>query len=1251
MKAKNEHLQKEMVSLEEKNSVYMEQLKEKNNYLATLKQGTEHLNSEREEILNLNDELKTNIVSLQKEITALQENNSMLMRQVREKDNNLEILKQQLQDLGSQREANLTYVDELKANIVSLEKEIHSLEEKYSRYSEEVKGKDNYLQQLETHVEDMNSGRDTNLKYIDELETNNVSLQMQIHSLKEMNSAYVEQVKEKDNYLETLKREIADLNCAREANLKYVDELKTNIASMQTEIHSLAEKNSLHGKQMKEKNNYLETLKREIVDLNLAREANLKYIDEVKANISSMQTDIHSLREKNAMHLEQLKEKNNYLGTLKQQIEDLNCAREKNLKDVDELRSNNECLQKEIISLEEKNSVYMEQLKEKDNYLETLKQKFEGVGAERETILGCGDEQQINSRMGKEINFITEENTLFREQMKEKDSYIAALKQQIQDMNSVNENNVKCIEQLHDKNKCCESLKYEKEPKVQEYGVLAEQVVCFNTHVPAELSVLTSSLSSMSQEIEWCRNMMLKEVSDLKADYDVESVSQIRLTDLLKILLTFVMEKEMEMFHSLQDQMNEIHTQANETEKEYAKKDKQKECWIRELEAEIEHLQSYVARVEEEKKALEMDDKSHLLAQLQQEKTDMIKKLRQMDSDLVILQIERNRLESDNKEMVRKLEDLQLHLEEKSSQLQEVENQFNKSQKLETLMKEVSDLGEKNAVLLERLEKTDHDNSLLLKKVEDLQCALMLKENENLDIVRKLGSLEMKLKVLSMKNCALEEEVTVSKEVHSLLLKEKERCSEITVNLKNVTEDVENLRVQKLAWDCEKEQLLAKVAEMQNELIERDIHSSFEKDMMTNFQKIKEENNQLQVSYSHLLQNYEMLKGEVNHSHLMKQVHRLNVPDFMSQKSEITVAEPDENLLLKKQLEEKLEKQKELSRENENLATCITVLKEEVNSLSNENVHLREAVKILNAEENRLHALMCIKESEIEGFKRQLEKFVHEKAALLVACKCIQEPMQQTKDVLVRENKENSSSVSENGSYAENLHLRHPFSARVAHSMTEKCGTRFSEKRKLEEQLKICVEEKMAMTNENERLVADISDLQKKLERYCLEKNSLEKSLETLEEEKKRLESQLSVSHKRLLDAESEVQELKLKTVALRKDEAAQENSALYFRIKKLEAEVEHYKIRKNPLLKESHSAGHSISKHVALCCRVQSQLTETASILKSSVATNTDISGTLCCVFSTKCTLVNWGGWLPSVFISKINEQNLMNSLSPNGI
>ena len=708
-------------------------------------------------------ELKTDNERLQKEVISLEEKNSLYMEQVKDKDNYLETVKKQIEDLDCQREANLTYIDELQTKNESLQKEIHSLEEKYSRYNEEMKGKDNYLQELKKRIEDINSRRKKNLKYLEDLETKYVNKLMQIHSLKEENSVYVEQVKEKDSYLETLKRDIADLNCAREANLKC--------------------------------------------------------IDEVKADISIMQTYIHLLREHNAMYLEQLNKKDNYLGMLKQQIEDLNYAREKNLKDVDELRANNECLQKEIISLEEKNSVYMEQLKEKDNYLAALKQEFEDTGSERETNLGYGDEQQINSRMEKEINFITEENTLYREQLKEKDIHIEELKQPTEDVNSVNKSNLICIKQLHDQNKC-ESLKCEKEPKSQEYGVLAEQVVCCNTHVPAELCVFRS-LSSKSQEIELCRNMMLKEISDHKPDYDVESRSQSQLPS------PFAMEKGMEVFHSLQDHMNEIHTQANEAEKEYAKKDKQKECLMRQLKAQIEHLQAYV-------------------------------------------------------------------------------------------------------------------------------------------------------------------------------------------------------------------------------------------------------------------------------------------------------------------------------------------------------------------------------------------------------------PMQQPKDALVCVNNENSSSVSEYGSYTENLHLRHLFSARVAHSVVEDCGTDASEKRKLEEQLKICMEE-MAMTNKNETLAYDIADLQKKFERYCVEKNSLEISLETLEEEKKTLESQLTVSHKRLLDAESEVQELKLKVVAMRNNEAAQENSALRFRTEELGAEVEHYKIGPDPLLKESRSAWHNIGKHAALCCCVQSHLTETASVLKSSAATNTDISGTLFCVYFTKFTLVNW--------------------------
>ena len=62
------------------------------------------------------------------------------------------------------------------------------------------------------------------------------------------------------------------------------------------------------------------------------------------------------------------------------------------------------------------------------------------------------------------------------------------MKQQIEDLNFAREKNWKDVDELRanneclqkkiisleEKNKCCESLKYEKEPKVQEYGVLAE---------------------------------------------------------------------------------------------------------------------------------------------------------------------------------------------------------------------------------------------------------------------------------------------------------------------------------------------------------------------------------------------------------------------------------------------------------------------------------------------------------------------------------------------------------------------------------------------------------------------------------------------------------------------------------------------------------------------------------------------------------------------------------------------------------
>jgi N-terminal acetyltransferase B complex non-catalytic subunit len=1318
LKANNVTVQKANVSLEEKNSLYREQLRQKDYYLEKMKQQIEDLNCEREAHLTSADELKADNVSLQAEIISLKENNSMYMRQVKEKDDCLETLKQKIEDLNTGKDANLKYIDELEANIVSLQKQVQSLKEKYSMYSEQVMEKNNFLEKMQQEIENLNSGKEANLKDINELKVNNEnlkkviislqeknsmymvelkeadsclealrqdiehlnfgreanlndinelkvnndSLKKEIISLQEKNSMYMEKLNEKDNYLDTLKRDFEQLNSSRETDLKYIEELVANVASMQTEIHCLVEKNSMYEEQLKEKDHYLEILKQQTEYLNYAKGRSLKNINDLRVNNERLQKEIVSPEERNSVYVEQLKEKDDYLETLKQGTEDLNCARERNLKVIDELKVNNDSLQKEIISLEEKNSLYMEQLKEKDGYLETEKQVFEDV-TETETKLEHSDELKINIRMGKESNSIKEDNAMCSEQLNERDSYSETLKQQTEDMKSVKHDKLKYTEQLHEKNKCLDFLKHEIDPHSQEYGALAKIVECCITHVPTELSMITRSLSAKSHEIESCRTMILKEVSDLKPDYDVESVSEGQLTDLLKLLLTFVMEKEMETFHSLEDKMNEICIQANEAEKECANKNRQKDCWVRELEAEIEHLHAYVARVEEEKKVLEMDDKSHYLAILEQERNDLRKKLRQLESDLVVVQLERNHMESRNKEMTRMLENLQLLLEEKSSQLQEEqENHFNKSQKLETLMKEIFDLGGKNVVLLENLQKRNNDNNLLLKKVEDLQCAVMSKENENLDIVRKLSSLELELKVLSMKNSALEEEVFASKEIHSLLLKEKEHCSEITLNLKKVTEDVENLTVEKLAWDSEKEQLQAKVAEKQNELslerdircrlerdmvtniqkvkeekdqlqnelsLERGIRCRFEKDMMINTQKVKEEKDQLQVSYSHLLQNYEMLKDEINNSHLIKQAHSLNVPDFMSQKPEITVAVPDENLELNKWMEEKLQKQRELARRNENLATCITDLKEEVNRLGNENANLRESVKTFSEEKNRLNALMYIKESEIEGFKRQLKVFFHEKSALVVACKSVQKPMQQQEDAVDCGNKEYSSLISEKESCTENLGSRSQFSMRMADRTVQECRAEVSEERKLKEQLQVCMEEKVALSNENERLATDIHGLQKTLERYCVEKNSLEKSLEALEEERKKLVSQLSVSHKRFFEAENEVREMKLK---MKKDETSQEKSVP--RLRMAEAEVEHIQIRKKSLLQQCQNVGHNISKR-ARYCQVQSQQVETGNVPKSSVATNTDISGTVCCMLFAKCILAN-------CLNSKTTEENL---------
>jgi hypothetical protein len=835
-----------------------------------------------------------------------------------------------------------------------------------------------------------------------------------------------------------------------------------------------------------------------------AKEGNLKYIEELKLNSASVEEEIHSLKEMNCMYIEQLKDKEMCLRTL---IKDLNCAKEASLNYIDDLEMSSNSVQEELNSLIEKYCMYIEQLKEKDNCHEALNQQIKGLNCAKEANLKHIEELKMNSmRVQEEINSLKEKNSLYIEQLKEKDNCMEALNQQIKDLNCAKEGNLKHIEELkmkhlQEKYKCVEFFGPEYIEQNQQYEFAEEQVVNYNKELSCELGeTIRSGHSAKSYEIESCRRMMLKEVGDLKPHYDVKSISQYRLTELLKLLLTFVMEKEKEIFHTLHQQIHEMHVQASEAEKEYADKDRRKDCWIRELETEVERLQSDIARVEVEKKALEMGDKLYRLKILEEEKADLIRKVRQSDNDLAVIQLEMRRAKEDMKSHNKKLEDLQLLLEEKDSQLQkELDDRCSRLQGQKGLLKEISDLKESSAVLIDKLENSNNDNNLLLKKAEDLQYALVLEKVRTRDAIAKLSSVELELKTLSFKCNTLEEDKTASKEIHSLLLKEKEYCSELTLNLKKVSEDLENLTLQKLTWDSEKQHLEDKLATQEKELsLERTLQSRLKEEMFS-VQELKKENDEFKVLYAQMLQKNEMLRSELKHLHISRQAHSVNT----SQKSEASVTEPAENLVQNKQLEEK---QKELAKEHEN------------------------------------------------------------------------------------------SSVSKKERSIESLHSGNKgLNVGVADSIARNCWMEVSEEENLREQLEICKEEKAALDDENEQLLTRIRGLDNMLELCCVDK---EKSNQALEEEIKRLSLELTISNKKLLDAQTEIQELKLKTFSVRKAEASQEHSV-----------AENLQIR-NKLLQESQIASNNINGICAM--NSQAELEQKVDVPKASVATITDISGTV---------------------------------------
>jgi hypothetical protein len=142
------------------------------------------------------------------------------------------------------------------------------------------------------------------------------------------------------------------------------------------------------------------------------------------------------------------------------------------------------------------------------------------------------------------------------------------------------------------------------------------------------------------------------------------------------------------------------------------------------------------------------------------------------------------------------------------------------------------------------------------------------------------------------------------------------------------------------------------------------------KEEMSSVQEMKKENDELKVLYAQMLQKNEMVRSEIKHLHISRHAHIGN----MTQKSETSVTELAENLVLNKQLEERLEKQKELAKENEN--SSISKKESSIESLHSGN-------EVLNVGVASSMARDCWMEvSEEENFRGQLEICMGEKAAL-----------------------------------------------------------------------------------------------------------------------------------------------------------------------------------------------------------------------------------------------------------------------------
>ncbi|XP_017754603.1 PREDICTED: kinesin-related protein 4-like [Eufriesea mexicana] len=364
--------------------------------------------------------------------------------------------------------------------------------------------------------------------------------------------------------------------------------------------------------------------------------------------------------------------------------------------------------------------------------------------------------------------------------------------------------------------------------------IMAEKECIF-----AQQKMLVCDNEKLNKELYDIKKCMLKELKSLKCDVDMSDFSSKSVNEIFKVLLQTLVSKEEEVIKTMQEVYERKQQKVEEEKQQCIDTEKRAVTWIKELEAEIEKLQTEL--LEQERAHKEYQNKisqlEHLLNESNHENEMFKEKIQSLDTDFNNLQNEfekQCKVDSQQEEAI-------FIAQKREKEVQEIFK--DKEVELQLKLKSESEMYEKKMNnLVQTIESYKSKNLMLNNTINELQVnEKQLKyiiEANSIEIKRNNKNVEkinVEFEQLKQSYTQINEELVHKNlriEEMTAILKDKcDMLSEYTIKLKTIVPEYEMLKEhvndQKVVIErCRKEiEILKKDREDQLEIIKEKLNS------------------------------------------------------------------------------------------------------------------------------------------------------------------------------------------------------------------------------------------------------------------------------------------------------------------------------------------------------------------------------------------------------------------------------------------